>query len=418
MSFAPFFAYFLYDQMELYPTRDIKTAATDGKRLFYNPDYFGTLKPMERCFAICHEVYHAVYRHPTRMAYYTREGKLSGLPFIDDLFNQAADYVINADLIDNAIGTCNPAWLYDPTIKASELAEDVYAKLYKQLPPPPPPPPGGGGEGEDGQGNPNQPTTGSKPKTFGQAKGRTTGHDRTAQAAGGRFDEVLEPHRDVVTGKEDVPSEMEFREAVSRAEAVARRAGKLPGNLQRLVREIVEPQIYWKDELRLRIVGRVGSRREDWNRPNRRRLVLNPFVYMPGRQGHGAELITVVIDTSGSIGDDQLTVFFSETASILNDCRPKRVQVIWCDASVKRVEEARSLDELLHIREAPGGGGTSFKPPFRYLEDNKTMPDTLIYFTDMYPGDGWPSEPDYPVIWCSISTGIAAPFGELVEVKA
>jgi predicted metal-dependent peptidase len=424
MNFCPFFAYYFYDQMEDYPTPDVKTAATDGKRIFYNPDYFATLKPMERCFALAHEVYHVIDKHPTRMRYYHREGNLRGLPFYQDLFNICADYVINADLIASAIGTCNPAWLHDPAIKGNELVEDIYVQKFKQLPPPPPQPQGkpvvgeGGGQGQTtGSDGDEPPPSGGTPtpSTYGQTTGRKAGHDPVAQGQGGRFDEVLEPHRDAATGKEDLPSDMEFREAVSRAEVAAKRAGKMPANLQRIVREIVDPQIYWKDELRLRVAGKVGARRETWERPNRRRIVLNPLVYMPGKQGHGAELITVVIDNSGSINDKMLTVFFSEAAAIMNECRPKRVQVIWCDAKVQRVEEARSLDELLHIRVAPGGGGTSFRPPFAYLADERITPDTLVYLTDMYPNDGWPDEPDYPVIWCA-TTDIKGPYGETVRV--
>jgi predicted metal-dependent peptidase len=412
MNFCPFFAFYFYDQMEDYPTLEVEMAATDGKRIFYNPEYMATLNAMQRCFALAHEVYHVIYKHPTRIAYYHREGKLKGLDFYPDLFNIAADYVINADLVDSKIGTINPAWLYNPEIKASELAEDVYEKLFKQNPPPP----RRSQKGDDKGGG----TTGSganhTPKTSGQQTGRKTGHDVHAQANGGRFDQVLAPQRDAATGAEDVPSEMEFREAVARAEAAAKRAGKMPANLSRVVRDIVDPQIGWKDELRLRVTGKVGHRREDWNHPNRRRIALNPPVYIPRRQGHGAELIAVVIDNSGSIGNDALTVFFSEAAAILNDCRPKKVLLIWADAAVQRVDEARSLDELLHIREAPGGGGTSFVPAFEYLERERIQPDTLVYLTDMDCYGRWPDEPRYPVIWCA-TTDTKGPFGETVRVR-
>ena len=424
MNFCPFFAYYFYDQMEVYYTIEFQTAATDGKRVFVNPVYMETLKPMERCFALAHETYHAIYKHPTRMAYYTKEGSIAGgLPFIKELFNVAADYVINADLVDQGVGTCNPEWLHDPKIKASELTEEVYKKLWSQLPPPPPPPVGPQGPGPcTPQGPGDKPgTTGSgnpppqmpPPKTKG-APGKPGG-DKVAAGNQGRMDEILEPHKDSVSGKEDLPSEMEFREAITRAEAAARRAGKLPGNLQRVIDEIKEPTVSWKDEIRLKITGKVGNRREDWSRPNRRRIVLNPMIYLPAKQGNGAELVTVVIDTSGSISPRELTAFFSETAAILNECRPKKVQLIWCDYVVQKVDEARSLDELMgHRVGSPGGGGTSFKPPFEYLKKEKLVPDALIYFTDLC-GD-FPEEPAFPVIWASI-TPEKGPWGETVHVK-
>lgn len=427
MIHCKFFAYYFYDKMELYPTTEIKTAGTDGRRIFFNPEYLTSLKPMERCFLLAHEVYHTIDRDPTKMAYYEREGNLRGLPFNNDLYNVAADYRINADLVASQIGTCNPAWLWDPRFQPDSLVEDIYVELYKQLPPPPPPPPigpspqgPGGVPGGQGQ-NPGNTGSGQQmppPSTYGDSGkvGKGTKRDATAQAAGGRMDEVLPPEQDAATGKPDTPSETEFREAVSRAQAAA--AGSMPGGMKRTVKEILDPQVSWRDHLRLKITGKVGNRRESWDHPNRRRLVLEPLVYMPGRQGNGAQLITVVIDNSGSIDERMLTVFFSECAAIVNDCRPKKVQVIWCDAKVQRVEEARSLDELLHIRVkgAEGGGGTSFRPPFAYLEKEKITPDTLVYLTDMYPNDGWPEEPEYPVIWAA-TTGIEGPFGETVQVK-
>jgi predicted metal-dependent peptidase len=375
MNFCPFFAYYFYDQMEVYYTVEFQTAATDGKRVFVNPVYMETLKPMERCFALAHETYHAIYKHPTRMKFYLKEGTILGLPFVKELFNVAADYVINADLVDQQVGTCNAEWLYDPKIKATELTEEVYKKLWSQLPPPPPPgqpgpcppqPTGGGGTGNKPPQQGQQPTNGSGPPQLPppKTKGPTgrPGGDKIAAGNNSRMDEILEPQTDPVNGKEDLPSEMEFREAITRAEAAARRAGKLPGNLQRVIDEIKEPTVSWKDEIRLKITGKVGNRREDWSRPNRRRIVLNPMIYLPARQGNGAELVTVVIDTSGSISPRELTAFFSETAAILNECRPKKVQLIWCDWVVQKVDEARSLDELMGHRVGSPGVRASSRP--------------------------------------------------------
>jgi predicted metal-dependent peptidase len=437
--YAPFFSYYFYDKMEMWPTRAIKTLATDAKRIFVNPAYFATLKPTERCFALAHEVYHVIYKHPIRMRYYLQAGELKGLPFMQDLFNTAADYVINADLVASKIGTCNPAWLYDPDIKASELAEDVYVKLYKKLPPPPPPPPvptipqpncpPQGGQGDEESDEEGQPTTGSasgqqhgqqqqlpRPNTYGEATGKKGGdRDKQAQANNGRFDEVLPPERDG-QGVDDVPHEVEFREAIARAEQAAKRAGKLPANIKRMIDEILQPQVNWREHIRIVLTGKVGNRRETWDHPNRRRIVLNPMVYMPGRRGYGAELVVCVVDNSGSVSEKELAACFAEVGGVLNDCKPKRVMLMWCDAKVQRVDEARSLDELSHIRQegSPGGGGTEFQPAFEWLSERNIIPDTLVYLTDMMPSS-WPQEPKYPVIWCA-TTEIKGPWGDTVRI--
>lgn len=408
MNAAPFFAYYFYAEMVEYPTLETKTAATDGRRIFWNPSYFDTLKGPERTFVLAHEVYHTVMQHPTRMKFYNSQKTLRGLPYDDDVLNQAQDYVINADLIKNAIGICNSSWLYDPKITGEMLAEDVYVDLMKN-----PPPPQGGSSGQ-GHGNP----------TYGDGhKGGT--RDKAADANGGRFDSVLSPEVDATTGAEDIPDEATFKEAIARAAAAAKAIGKMPGSMQRMVDELLEPQVQWREKIRMVVTGYIGARHETWSRPNRRRIVLNTrnpitgqggMMYLPGRRGYGADTVVVVIDNSGSVGDDELAAFFAEGSGILADVRPRRVVLIWCDSKVRQVDEATSLDDLsdIRVKGSPGGGGTSFVPPFEWLKEEGIKPDTLVYLTDMY-GD-FPDEQPFPVIWCSITEGKEGPFGETVHI--
>jgi predicted metal-dependent peptidase len=397
MHACPFFCYYFYSEMQEYPTTDIPSAATDGRRIFYHPEYLTSLTPSERVFLLAHEVYHTISKHPKRMKHYSSSNKLRDLPWDKDIFNVCADYVINADLVENSIGSINPEWLFDPNIKGAELVEDVYEKLFKDLPPQ------------------NKIRSGSG-KSFGRP-------DKVAAGQGGRFDEVLPPRIDPVTGREDAPGDAEFQEAVARAAAAAKAIGNLPGSFKRLVDEILEPQVDWRNHIRMLIAGKLGRSRETWNTPDRRRLVLNhrnpitgrsAIMYLPGRRGHSANMVACAIDTSGSIGGKELALFIAEIGGVLSDIRPKQVLVIWCDAVVHSVDEVTSLDELIEIKPV-GGGGTDFRPPFAYIEENNIKPDALIYLTDMlgpFPDD----KPVYPVIWCSTSKGRKAPFGDVVEI--
>jgi hypothetical protein len=128
---------------------------------------------------------------------------------------------------------CNPAWLYDPQIKGSELAEDVYEKHFQ-----PPPPPSGGGQG-GGQGK-GQGKLGEGAPSYGDSQTRKGGKpDPQAAGNGGRFDEHLPPSTDPVTGKEDLPDEQEFKEAIAKAAAAAKAMGKMPASFQRIADEIL-----------------------------------------------------------------------------------------------------------------------------------------------------------------------------------
>lgn len=414
MNACPFFAYYFHSEMVEHPTLDIPSAATDGRRIFYNPEYLVRLKDPERVFVLAHEVYHVISRHPARIKNYGSAGEVRSLPWSQELFNIAADLVINGDLVKQNIGICNPAWLYDPSVDPDELPEDVYEKMFKNMSPPPPQNSQGGKGGQSGQRMPNAPKYGD-----GRKGGKP---DPQAQGNAGRFDSVLPPQVDAVTGKEDIPDEAGFKEAIARAAAAAKAMGNLPAKFQRLVDEILEPQISWREHIRMLVTGKIGARHETWDRPNRRRLALSrgdatKMVIMPGRRGYGARDVAVVIDTSGSIGDKELSAFFAEVGGVLSDVRPKKIYLLWCDAAVQRVDECASLDELAHIRTqgTPGGGGTDFRPPFAWLAENDIRPECLIYLTDLmgiFPKEA----PIYPTIWCAI-TEECAPWGDVVRIK-
>ena len=320
---CPFYAHYFYSEMKEKFSYDIKTAATDGRHILINPAYFATLKPAERIFVYAHEVEHAICLHPTRGKHYRKEGELRGHPWDHEQGNIMMDYVINAGLIENGIGMCNPSWLYADDVTGEDLWEDVYERKFKKPPT---------GYGQSGKAS----------------KGQAA--DKTAAGQGGAFDEVLEPGIDPATGEEDLPSEAEFREAITKAAAMAKSQGKLSASMQRRVDAILQPQVNWREHIRMLMAARIGNNSETWDRPNRRRLALNPLVIMPGRRGYGADTVAVAIDTSGSIGERELSAFFGEVGGIIADCKPKRVILIHCDASINRVDEANTLDELAHVR--------------------------------------------------------------------
>ena len=348
MTEAPFFSHLYFSLGQEVITRDINTAATDGKRVFLNPDYFCALKVSEQVFVLAHEVAHLVCRHPQRFKHYGKEDGLRGMPWSHEWANVCADYVINADLVDTMPGaTINPGWLYDPTIEGSELWEDVYERTLKTTPPPPG---GGTGKGRGSGGSAQLPPTRRYEETGKSLRGAKSDPKANASPQPGRFDEVLEPTLDPVTGEEDLADQNEFLEAVSRAAAVAKARGKMPANMQRMVDELLAPQVDWRDKLRLTTTGKIGARGETWARPNRRRLALNPIVVLPGRRGYGCELVVVGVDTSGSIGEHELKVFLSEVGGILSDVKPHKILVIGCDADVSQVDEVCSLDEFEGLR--------------------------------------------------------------------
>jgi predicted metal-dependent peptidase len=371
-------------------TEDVPIAATDGFNLLLNPKTFFKYNLSERVFVCAHEIMHCIWNHCGLMHQFAKRGKISypngkDIPYNQQLMNVAADLVINDALIESKVGQFNKDWLHDRDIGTSkDSALDVYAKIYKES--------GGGGRGGTGG-------SGQKGTSFDEhlPPGTSQGKDATSAAAG--------------------RNETQWASEVASAMHSAKVAGKLPGALERLFGEILNPAVDWKDKIQALFARKLGAGSYDWLKPDRR--LISRDIYAPGRSGYGAGTVVVGCDTSGSIGPKELDMFFGEMAGILEDVRPRRLVVIWCDARVGRVDEVEDAAELNVVRHkgAPGGGGTSFVPVFDEIAKMGIEPDALVYLTDGY-GTFPAKAPPYTVIWGNISApdAVKYPFGDVVDV--
>jgi predicted metal-dependent peptidase len=191
--------------------------------------------------------------------------------------------------------------------------------------------------------------------------------------------------------------------------------GKLPAELQRALTDTLAPKVDWREHIKSLFARKVGSGTFDWSRPDRRLITRD--IYAPGRSGYGAGTVVVGIDTSGSVGSKELDMFMAEVSGILEDIRPKRLVMIWCDAKVHRIDECEDISDLNTIRHkgAPGGGGTSFIPVFDAINKEGLEPEALVYLTDglgSFPNVA----PSYPVIWGNIYKGSKYPWGDVVDI--
>lgn len=116
---APFFATIALS-LEYIEDKTIPTACTDGKTIFYNPDYIESLKKEEVVGLLVHEVMHIANLHHMRLQNRDQER-----------FNVAADYTIN-ELILKAGFLLPKGALLDP--KYSNMsAEEIYNQLPEQV---------------------------------------------------------------------------------------------------------------------------------------------------------------------------------------------------------------------------------------------------------------------------------------------
>lgn len=345
----------------------LPTAATNMTEIFISPKFVDTIDDDVLEFVFAHEIMHVALEHGIRTQ--------NRNPI---LWNVAGDFAINLMLEETGFKVWDKA-LLDKKWEGMN-AEHIYDKLQqdadkqrKQSGQ------SGNGDGDDdpsGQGYGNNPMIGDLVKPDGAG-------DPAQQA---------EMQRKV-------------RQMVAQAATTARMAGKLSGALERMVGEILEPQVPWKDMLR-EYMMKTAADDESWNRRNRR----FQNVYLPKRYSERMGEIVCIGDTSGSIGNDELMKYVSEATSIAEDCKPERVRILWADTQVAG-EQVFEYGEQI-VPKPAGHGGTDMRVPLEHAEQFE--PEVVVLFTDGYTP--WPTtEPGYPLIVCC-TTDVDVPVGTVLRI--
>ena len=379
----PFFGSLLF-RLKDRPSLAVKTMATDGVSLLWNPEFVETLNAATLAGTLAHEVMHPALHHHLRRS--GRDPKQ---------WNIACDYAINPLLVDAGLKLPEGILVADRFRGMS--AEQIYNLLESEE-----------GSGDDNNGNDQ---SGSAGGATNVPPGTDESRHPDAPETEGGIGQVLDAPD---AGDDALAPEEQAREwdvAVNQAMTVARQAGKVPAGVDRAVEGAAEAAVDWRELLR-RLWSETTASNYSWLRPNRRHLWTG--LYLPGVVREGVDEVAIAVDCSGSISARQLRLFEAEARSILEGQRPERVYVLYFDAAVHKVEtyEAGQRIELNPV----GGGGTAFEPCFEWLDERGIRPQTMVFLTDLY-GSFPSSAPSYPVLWASTGRR-QAPFGEVIPMQA
>ena len=409
----PFTGGFLM-RMEFVPVRDcrLRTAATDGERIFMDIAFCSKLSADERLFVMAHEVWHCVLMHMLRCQ--TRD---------PSTFNVAADMEVNRMLKKEGLkppSDClmpKPEWdelsaeeIYEHFRKRPKLSKSSQRKKVPgiQLP---------GVQGTGAQVSDMQTDDGIESgKQFDKHIYPNQSDEAPASAisAGDDNSIITDQWGEVGFDKDYAPlitKELadKIRERiVAVAQQIERTRGTLPAHLANIVRAALRPQIRWQEVLAQFVTSCYGGSRR-WLPPNRRHISQGLYLQSSRKERLQA---AVAIDTSGSTTAD-LPQFFSELTSLLNTFGDYELTVMQCDCEIQNVEKFDAYNPF-HSTDwkAYGHGGTDFRPPFVYVaEHSEIEPSCLIYITDGC-GPAPDNPPPYPVLWLLTGDGEKpAPWG-------
>jgi predicted metal-dependent peptidase len=377
---APFFGN-MATRMRLIDASDwCPTAATNGRDFYYNVDFIKKLSVKKIEFLFGHEIMHCVFDHFGRVG--SRDRQLS---------NIAQDYAVNQILVDERIGDkiTEVKICYDSKYRGmawEEIYDELWEKaekismpdLLKQL-----------GDLLDEHIKEEGPGEGDEEGEGGNGKGKPRMSKEEAQKI-----------RD------------EIKEAMIQSAAAAG-AGKTPAGIMRMIKDMTEPKMDWRQLVRQEIQSIV---RNDYSftRPNRKSM--HSGAILPGMKEATTIDVGIAIDMSGSIGTEDASTFLGEVKGIMDQYEDFKIN-LWCfDTSVYNHQEISqdNAHDLMDY-EPQGGGGTDFDVNFEFMKEQGFVPKKFIMFTDGYPCGSWGDEDYCDTIFIVKGNKEAeSPFGQTV----
>lgn len=339
-----------------------QTAATDGRALYYNREFFEGLSTKNVEFVVAHEILHNVFDHMGRTEARNRR-----------VFNIAADYCVNGQLIRDKIGDQPPKIpIFHDVGHYGKSAEQIYDELMEKY------------------------------------------DEEELEALGKLLDEHIDWDKEGKGGRPQYSKEElkqirdEVREATMQA-ANAAGAGNTPASVARLIKDLTEPKINWRQMLRQQIQSLIKND-YSFQRPNRKGW--HTGAILPGLKNDETIDICVGMDMSGSISDDMSRDFLSELKGIMEEYKDFKIKV-WCfDTRVYNEADFDGYNDDIMSYELKGGGGTDFEANYNYMKEHDINPKKFIMFTDGYPFGSWGDENYCDTLFIIHgNTSIVPPFG-------
>lgn len=332
------------------------TACTDGRNIYYNPNFISTLTDKQLIFVFCHEVMHVVFEHLGR-AHNLNHKKL--------LSNIAADFSVNQVIVSEKIGdhigdyismqdllnfdkVKKTGTLYDPIFSGMSY-EEIYEKLKEHEK-----------ELEDNLGS----TTFSIHLDFSEDSSED--------------DESSGSKKPKLTQEELQEIKDNMREAVLNAAQSSPQ--NVPIAIKRIIKTLVEPKMDWRELLTQKVESQVKS---DYTYMRLGRRSFSSDIIFPSQLKQPKIKVDLALDMSGSIGDTEIKIFFSEVQGIISQYSSFEIGILCWDTKVYNYQKytEENINDIMEY-EPQGGGGTDLSCVFDFYKENEIVPSQLVVFTD------------------------------------
>ena len=385
---------------------------TNGIVIGYNPEAVLSMSILNNVFVIAHEIMHNLMCHSTR-----RSGRDARL------WNIAGDYCINSLLQKLKVGEIprredgTPNCLLDDRYDGSKLStEAVYNMLSSKVKAK------GQSLEEKLKKLKEDKSDNQKPKTKPEEKVDLIGRQfekEIVQSKMGLVEDYVpddenswEPRgpSDSNEPLKEIPSStQELEDMYTEARVHGQFAGEKQSgdggfDFEEIIALNSEEVVSWEDALKEYLT--VKSRtKKNWMKPSNKWL--QHGFWMPSKGGKSLDDIVIMIDESGSMGEEEIQAVFTNIGELFEggEIPLCKVAVIhfsgYDDIPDEHIEIVYEGDMPEYSRRT--NGGTNFEGAFNKAVElearGEITPSCYIMMTDME--DYYPAEPDYPVLWMS-----------------
>jgi predicted metal-dependent peptidase len=379
------------------------TAYTDGVNKVYGRKFLESVdtEPKVRGLVLHENLHVALKQLPRGKDMFDENRKLA---------NIAADMVVN-NIIMGIKGTVNGSserivdlpdgGVYDPMFENWSMRE-VYNYLKKNCK--------GGGDGGDKKGK------GGKGDSVPSEDGNGDGDTITIN---GKTYDLSDADEHDLDSLKDLTHEQakEINDAIDKAlREGGMLAGRMGAKVPRSISDLLEPKVDWRDALRDFVSSAIKGKDEfTWRKLNKRQLVND--IYLPSMENETIGELVIAIDTSGSIGGQQITEFATELVSICDLCSPDKVRVLWWDTDVHGEQVFQdNYANIAGLLKPQGGGGTHVSCVNEYIIKQKINAECVIVFTDGYVESDITWNIHSPTLWMVTQLkSFEPPVGKMVK---
>ena len=383
----------------------IPTAYTDGVNKRYGREFITQLNDSDLRGLVLHENLHVALKQVMYGKTMFKENA--------KMANLAADFVVN-DIIMNIDGTVignknekivtlPEGGVYDPMFHNWSMREVFrYLKQHAKS---------GDGGGKGDKGNPSDSGTPSGGKQDNE-------DGEYVEVNGKKYDISKQDEHDFNGELTDEQLDEIGKDIEKHLREGGLLAGRMGGNVPKTIADLLKPKIDWRHVLREFVTSSMRGKDEyTWRKMNRRQLAND--IYLPSVEDETIGEIVVAIDTSGSIGVEEITEFATELVSICETVTPERVRILWWDTKVhgEQIIEEGHYSNIAGILKPLGGGGTMASCVSEYINKERIEAECVLMFTDGYLESDLSWNISSPTLWLvTRNRSFTPPVGQSVYI--